>query len=91
MPKLRRMIAVLTLVTATYSILPSVGHAQQEQVKQPSAAATPPARVEDQRGTEQSPVVVKIVPIPKTEAERDEEARERDRIANNERQGEIRR
>ena len=57
-------------------------------VKQPETAASQPIHPEDQRGTEQSPLVVKINPPPKTDAEREDEARERERVAHSERQKE---
>jgi hypothetical protein len=54
---------------------------QQVRVKQPEATITQPKSPEDQRGTEQSPLIVKVAPAPKTDAERAEEAKESERIA----------
>jgi hypothetical protein len=62
--------------------------AQQLELKQSQSTAGAPARVEDQRGTEQSPIVVKVVPAPKTDAEREEEAKARENIEKSERQKE---
>lgn len=62
--------------------------AQQLELKQSQSTAGAPARVEDQRGTEQSPIVVKVVPAPKTDAEREQEAKARENIEKSERQKE---
>jgi hypothetical protein len=66
----------------------SKGRSQQTGIKQPESATSQPIRPEDQRGTEQSPLIVKVAPAPKTDAEREEEAKERERVANSERQKE---
>lgn len=56
--------------------------------KQPETAVTQEKTNEDQRGTEQSPLIVKVAPTPKTDDERAEETKERDRIANADRKKE---
>jgi hypothetical protein len=58
---------------------------QQPGVKQPTAATEKPISREDQRGSEQSPLIVKIAPTPNTEDERAEETKERERVAQIER------
>src|ERR1700722_17717487 len=55
--------------------------AQQVRVKQPEATVTQPKGTEDQRGTDQSPLIVKLAPTPKTDEERTEEAKEREQKA----------
>jgi hypothetical protein len=54
---------------------PVQSQSQQVEVKQPETTATQPKNPEDQRGTDQSPLIVKIAP--KTDEERAEEAREK--------------
>jgi hypothetical protein len=53
----------------------------QVEVKQPEAPAIQPKAAEDQRGTDQSPLIVKIAPTPKTDEERAEEAKQREEKA----------
>jgi hypothetical protein len=60
----------------------------QAKAKQPEAPVSQPKGSEDQRGTEQSPLVVKVAPTPKTGAEREDEAKERERVAQADRQKE---
>jgi hypothetical protein len=62
--------------------------AQQVRVKQPETAVTQEKSHEDERGTEQSPLIVKVAPAPKTDDERAEETKERARIANADRKKE---
>jgi hypothetical protein len=59
----------------------SQGRPQQVRPKQPDATVAQPKSAEEQRGTEQSPLIVKIAPTPKTDEERAEEAKERERVA----------
>src|ERR1700738_114562 len=61
---------------------------QQGRVQQPAPTDVQPKSSEDQRGSEQSPLIVKVVPTPKTEEDRTEEAKERERIAESERKKE---
>jgi hypothetical protein len=56
---------------------------------QPQTIVTQPKAAEDQRGTDQSPLIVKVAPVPKSEEDRANEATERQRIAE-ERAEEIR-
>jgi hypothetical protein len=58
------------------------------RVKQPESTVTQEKSHEDQRGTEQSPLIVKVAPVPKTDEQRTEETKERERIANAERKKE---
>jgi hypothetical protein len=56
---------------------------QQAEVKQPETTVIQPKGPEDHRGTDQSPLIVKIAP--KTDEERAEEANERERTAESQR------
>ena len=58
------------------------------RVKQPETAVTQEKSHEDQRGTEQSPLIVKVAPTIKTDNERAEETKERERITESERKKE---
>lgn len=75
-------------VVASDSWGQSKGRSQEMGVKQPEAAVSQQKGREDQRGTEQSPLIVKVKPTQKTDAEREEEAKERERVAHNDRQKE---
>src|SRR5436309_2842286 len=89
--KLRSLVIALTFLVAfapDYSWGQSQRRSQQTGVKQPEATTSQPIRPEDQRGTEQSPLIVKVNPTPKTDAEREAEAKERERVARSERQKE---
>lgn len=72
---MRRLVLCLIALLMT-------GHAQaqsnrsQWRVPQPNAE-TQKERANDQRGADQSPLTVKVIPTPKTDAEREEEAKER--------------
>jgi low affinity Fe/Cu permease len=54
---------------------------QQPRVPQPSTATGQQKASEEQRGTEQLPLIIQVVPSPKTEEDRDNEAAGRQRIA----------
>jgi hypothetical protein len=56
--------------------------------KQPEATIAQPKSDEQQRGTEQSPLIVKIAPAPETEGQRADETKERERIAESDRKKE---
>jgi hypothetical protein len=86
----QRAILGLTLLFATIggAFGQSQRRPQQVRVKQPETAVTQGKTNEDQRGTEQSPFIVKVAPAPKTDDERAEETKERDRIANADRKKE---
>lgn len=49
----------------------------QWRVPQPNAETIQQERANDLRGTDQSPLAVKVIPTPKTDAEREDEAKER--------------
>ena len=62
---------------------PSPSARKVSQPKQEQAASSQQTTNPDQRGTEQSPLVVKVVPAPKTQQETDQEAQDRkDKAAN---------
>jgi hypothetical protein len=78
----------ITLVLFATCMSESRGQSQSTpEIDQQKTGQTQPA-VADTRGTEQSPLVVKIAPIPKTAGDRDDEAKERDRLAKAESQKE---
>jgi hypothetical protein len=79
------VILTLCLTCNIDAVAQSQRRSQQVRVKQPDTEITKPKSNEHQRGTEQSPVIVKIAPTEKTEDERAEEINERERIANAER------
>jgi hypothetical protein len=81
----RSLLVVLALFAA---LVGAEVHSQQPDSKHPETEAVTAAAAQEQRGTEQSPIVVRIVPTPKTESEREEEAKEHDRISSSERQKE---
>jgi len=56
---------------------PAPSAPRTKQPKQPQSAASQQAVNPDQRGTEQSPVIVKVVPTTKTQEEAEEDAQER--------------
>jgi hypothetical protein len=58
---------------------------QQPRVPQPSTATGQQKASEEQRGTEQLPLIIKVVPSPKTEEDRANEAADRQRMAESER------
>jgi hypothetical protein len=62
--------AVLCLVLIGNSLAQSQRRHQLARVKQPEATVTEPRGTEEQRGTDQSPLVVKVAPTPKTDDER---------------------
>jgi hypothetical protein len=86
----RRAILGLALLLAMIgdSSGQSQRRSQQVRVKQPETAVTQEESHEDKRGTEQSPLIVKVAPTPKTDEQRIEETKERERIANTERKKE---
>ena len=63
---------------ATFLVLISYSSAQSQQRPFTSPRPAPPPAAQDQRGTDQQPLSVKIVPSEKTEADRDDEQRHRD-------------
>src|SRR5437588_688103 len=87
---LRCLLVVFALLAAFIgdNLFLSQVHSQQPELKQSDTPAISPARVGDQRGTEQSPIVVKIAPTSKTDAEREAEVKEREHLARSERQKE---
>jgi hypothetical protein len=80
--------AILGLALLLAMIADSSGHSQrrphQMRVKQPETTVTQEKSHEDKRGTEQSPFIVKVTPTPKTDNERAEETKERERIMESE-------
>jgi len=68
------VVSILFVVTA--NVAESQRHSQQVRGQ------------DDQRGTEQSPLIVKTIPTPKSDEERAEEAKERERIAESDRKKE---
>lgn len=58
---------------------------QQVRIKQPETTVTQEKSHEDQRGTKKSPLIIEIAPTPKTDSERAEETKERERITELER------
>lgn len=78
--------ALLALVWRGLSL--PMARAQQLEFKQPEAKPGSLVRVDAQRGTEQSPLVVKVAPTAKTDTEREAEARERERVERSEKQKE---
>jgi hypothetical protein len=73
--KIIRCVAVAIMFASVCGQLRAQSPQHQSKTNQSQSPAT------DQCGTEQSPLVVKVAPIPKTPAELDELARERERIA----------
>jgi hypothetical protein len=88
--RLRCLVIALTFVAATASDSwgQSKGNSQQVGEKKPESTTSQSIRPDDQRRTEQSPIVVKVAPTIKTDTEREEEAKERERIAKSDRQKE---
>jgi hypothetical protein len=76
------------LVLALFLALISDSAQSQQTPQQPAPTDIQSKGPEDQRGTEQSPLIVKIAPTPKTDDDRAEEAKERERIAESERRKE---
>jgi hypothetical protein len=58
---------------------------QQVRIKQPETTVTQEKSHEDLRGTTQSPLIIEVAPTPKTDTERSEETKERERITELER------
>jgi hypothetical protein len=58
------------------------------RIRQPEAQITQPISGEEQRGTEQSPLIIKVAPSTKTDDQRTEEAKEHERIAESDRKKE---
>jgi hypothetical protein len=54
---------------------------QQVPAKQPEATVSQQKSPDEQKGTEQSPLIVKVAPTPKTDEERAEETKVRERMA----------
>jgi hypothetical protein len=66
---------------AMFLVLISYSSAQSQQRPFSNPHPAPPPAAQDQRGTDQQPLAVKIVPAEKTDAERDDEQRHRDNEA----------
>jgi hypothetical protein len=82
MLKRRAAAFALALCMALISpLIQSQGLSQQPGEKQPESAVSQPKGAEEQRGTPQPPLVIQVVPSQKTDEERAEEAQERERIA----------
>lgn len=71
----RIVVALIPLILAVSASAQS--QKDQPREKQPEAQITQQERAPDQRGTDQSPLTVKIIPTPKTDADREEEAKDR--------------
>ena len=73
---MRRLVLCLIALLMTGHAL-AQSNRNQWRVPQPNADITQQDRANELRGTDQSPLSVKVMPTPKTDAERDEEAKER--------------
>jgi hypothetical protein len=84
-----RILLCFVALTVCMALLVDSAHSKrrskQPRVQQPAAAAVQQKANEDQRGTEKSPLIVKTIPTPKSDEERAEEAKERERLAQIER------
>jgi hypothetical protein len=76
MLKARRIVLSLALLIATFAISWAQSQPTPQPNKEPQAAQQPTRA--DQRGTQQSPAFIKIIPTPKTEAETAQEAADRE-------------
>ena len=75
--RIRNLVIALTFLAAFGS--DSWGQSKRLSPKSPPEQTQPAAP--DLRGTEQSPLVVRVIPTPQTDAEREGEAKERERAA----------
>jgi hypothetical protein len=81
-------IATLTLALCLALVAGSAQsqrRSQQVRIKQPETTVTQEKSHEDLRGTKQSPLIIEVAPTPKTDTERAEETKERERITELER------
>lgn len=82
----RTAVLALALCLALFSdSVLSQRRSQQSEIKQPKTTVTQPKSAEEQRGTDQAPFIIKIAPTPKSEQERTDEAKDRERIAQSDR------
>ncbi len=72
------IVALVTFGGAAYSQQPAPSEPEVSQPQQPGAESRQQAPPADQRGTENSPVIVKVLPAPKTKEEAERDQRERD-------------
>jgi hypothetical protein len=81
---------VAALIAASFLRTEAIAQSERNQpgVQQPAPAVAQQKSPEEQRGTEQSPFIIKVAPTPKTESERADEAKDRERIAESERKKE---
>ena len=75
----------LGLVLTGGSLAQSQRRPQQMGIKQPTTTISQEKSHEEQRGTEKSPLIVKVAPAQKTDTERADETKERERMAEAER------
>jgi len=78
------LIVALLVQSSSQPPSPRRGEARQPQQSQSGSAKKPSSA--DQRGTEKSPLVIKQVPTPKTDAEAAQEAKDREEKTANERE-----
>ena len=72
---------LLAFCGVAYSRPPVPRTGEPGQIEQQQSAATQQPPPADQRGTEKAPLVVKVLPTPKTDVEASQEAKERDQKA----------
>ncbi|MGP0089892.1 MAG: hypothetical protein ACLPKB_08025 [Xanthobacteraceae bacterium] len=82
------ILGVATLFALLGDSAQSQRRSQQPRIEQPTATAPQTKSNEEQRGSEQSPFIIKVLPNQKTDADRADEAKEGERVAESERKKE---
>jgi hypothetical protein len=90
MPKTTHLLALLallafTLATLAHSQQPAPGTGKSGQGQQGHPGRTEQQGTNDQRGTDSTPLMVKVIPTPKTQAESAQEAEDRQQKSANDR------
>jgi hypothetical protein len=90
MLKFRNCIAAFAIYFAAIGYVqsqqPSPGENESSRPQQSQAQSTQKQATPDQRGTQQAPLVVKVLPSPKTDEETDQEAKDRNEKSANDRE-----